>query len=220
MGFLHVFLIPSIFFICSIIFHLWIDQKEFNQMMKIFSMGIASGLIMRFFYGISDIFFRFAAKPTSIILKSFIFDGLIFSIIIIFSLYIIFYYILGIQLTVTWSLTSIMIFAFLSGFYSIINMLESLKSIHPNSVFYYFYFFSYLLTVSIILGFGIPNYLDSTEFFEKFLWAFFSFGLTILISTLFAYFKFYQSIWQLLIVVMFIITAALFEFFDFKDFRK
>lgn len=220
MLFFHISIVPIVFFIFTLFFHKWLDQKEFNQAIKIFFIGLLEGLTILIFNKISNFIFKYSANPLSIFIKCTILDGIIFSLITILFLYFSIVHILGIQITVTWSLTSVMIYSFLSGVYSLINFFEAVKGFYPNSVIYYLYLFSYLFLISIILGFGIPNFLDSLEWHDKILWLLFSFGLIFLLSTFFSFFKFYESKWLLLLPLAFIITFIFFDIYDFKYFRK
>lgn len=220
MQFVHFVILPFIIFIFSIVLHYWLDQKEFNQFLKIYFLGIAAGLIITIIQSIFKFTFTYSANYISILLKSLFFDGAFVSLFIIVTLYFIFDKILGIQLTINWSLTSIMIFSYISGIYTVININEVLGGSYPESLFIYFSFFPYILFITLVLGIGIPNYIDSYDLLDKVLWAAFSIGITLIISALYSYLRYYNFWEHYLIAVFFIVIAVFFEIYDFRDFRR
>ncbi|MBN2544395.1 MAG: hypothetical protein JXB50_01275 [Spirochaetes bacterium] len=220
MQFVHFVIMPFVIFIFSIVLHYWLDQKEFNQFLKIYFFGIAAGIIIAFVHSFFKFTFIYSANYISILIKSLFFDGIFVSLFMIFTLYIIFDKILGIQLTINWSLTSIMIFSFVSGIYSVINIREVFTNSYPESLFIYFSFFPYLFFITLVLGLGIPNYIDSYDLFNKVLWAAFTIGITVVVSMLYNFLRFYNFWEHYLIAVPFIVIAVFFEIIDFKDFRR
>jgi len=213
-------ILPFIIFIFSVVLHYWLDQKEFNQFLKMYFLGIAAGLIITIIQSVFKFTFTYSANYISILLKSLFFDGVFVSLFIIVTLYFIFDKILGIQLTINWSLTSIMIFSYISGIYTVININEVLAGSYPETLFIYFSFFPYILFITLVLGIGIPNYIDSYDLLDKVLWAVFSIGITLIVSAIYSYLRFYNFWEHYLIAVLFIVIAIFFEIYDFRDFRR
>lgn len=220
MQFVHFVILPFIIFIFSVVLHYWLDQKEFNQFLKMYFLGIAAGLIITIIQSVFKFTFTYSANYISILLKSLFFDGVFVSLFIIVTLYFIFDKILGIQLTINWSLTSIMIFSYISGIYTVININEVLAGSYPETLFIYFSFFPYILFITLVLGIGIPNYIDSYDLLDKVLWAVFSIGITLIVSAIYSYLRFYNFWEHYLIAVLFIVIAIFFEIYDFRDFRR
>jgi len=218
--FVHFVILPFIIFIFSVVLHYWLDQKEFNQFLKMYFLGIAAGLIITIIQSVFKFTFTYSANYISILLKSLFFDGVFVSLFIIVTLYFIFDKILGIQLTINWSLTSIMIFSYISGIYTVININEVLAGSYPETLFIYFSFFPYILFITLVLGIGIPNYIDSYDLLDKVLWAVFSIGITLIVSAIYSYLRFYNFWEHYLIAVLFIVIAIFFEIYDFRDFRR
>lgn len=219
MPFIHFALMPSIFIILSITLHYWLDQKEFNQYFKIFFLGLAFGFIIIFLNFILKSLYIHSAHFLTILLKSLFIDGILFSVLLAVSLYFIFDRVLGIQLTITWSLTSIMIFSYLLGAFSVINTVEILTDLYPDTLLFYFCYLPMILLVTLILGFGIPKFMDELDLLYKIIWAVFSIGIPIIIFAFFYIMKFYNNPLIYLINIPFIAAAVLFEIYDFKQFR-
>jgi len=218
--FIHSILFPAIIFIISIILHYWLDQKEFKQFIKIFFIGIAAGIIITVFQDAVKGLYMYSSNPVSVLIKSFLYDGIFISLFIIISLYFLFDKVLGIQLTINWSLTSIIIFSYICGIYTVINIAQVHDKLYPENFLFYFSYLPYICFITLILGLGIPNFIDAYNLLNKILWAVFTIGITIIASALYNFYVYYNYLEHYLIIIPFAAAAFAFEMLDFKDFRK
>lgn len=220
MYFIHLLLMPVIFFIISIFLQNWLSKNEFIEIYKIYFLGIAIGLVTSLIsYLLSPIYFYSAYKLT-IFLKSIFIDGLLFIMVIGVSLYYIFRYIIKLNISPNFSFLTIMIFSFICGLYTFINFTEAISNNYPDYLSNYLPFLSYIILISIIIGFGYFKYLEAYDTYLKIFWVLIAAILFIVISSIYQYLKFYNSLYQYLLIFPAGILFFIFEVFDFRYFRK
>jgi hypothetical protein len=204
----------------SIILHDLFNQKEFTYFIKIYFFGLIAGIILSLIYGFLNQFFVGKAAHFTILLKSLFIDGILLTLLISGSLYYILNFILDLSASSSWSISTIMIFTYLSGVFTVSNIFESLNNNYFNNLLDFLTFLSLLLFVSMILGFGLPNFIDAYELFKKILWCFFVISILIVSFGFYYYEKFYFSNLQYYIIIPSIILTGIFGYFDFKYFLR
>ena len=217
---LHFTIIPSVALIFSIILQYWLTKKEFVQYFKMYLLGLIAGILIFIIFSFFNTFFLRSAHHLTIFFKSLFIDGLLFSVLICVSLYFIYVFLVQIILTATWSMTSILSFAYLSGIYTTIHIIQSISGNFPNSPVVYISFISFLFFISLILGIGIPHFFDSYEMYKKILWAMFSIGILAVSFLIYSYLIFYNYYLHYFFIAAFVILLIFFEKFDFKYFRQ
>ena len=220
MPFLHLTILPSIIIILSIILCNWLKKEQFLQYFKIYLLGILAGIIICIVFSFFKTIFAGSAHHLTILIKSLLIDGLLFSVLFSISLYFIFNFILDVKLTSTWSITSIMIFAYLGGIYTLLNIVGTFTRDHPDNSLIYFSFIAFLLYISIISGMGFCKFFDSYKIINKVLWAILFIGILSLSFAIYNYLMFYNYYEHYFFIAVFIIISIFFEIFDFKLFRS
>lgn len=113
-----------------------------------------------------------------------------------------------------------MIFSFICGIFTSINFIEAVSNNYPDYLTYYLPFLSYIILISIIIGFGYFKYVKAYDLYLKIFWISIAAIIFIVISSIYQYLKFYNSLYQYLIIFPAGILFFIFEIFDFKYFRK
>jgi hypothetical protein len=219
MQFLHITLLPSVIFILSIVLQFWFNKDEFFEFYKLYFLGIAAGIVFlivsSFFNGI----FAYSANHTTVFLRSLIIDGFLFTGIFCTAIYFIFDLLVKHSMTSTWSLTSILCFSYVSGLYTSINISGALNNVYPTNILLYISLFALMIFISLILGIGLPNFMDAYDLFKKILWGIFTIGIIMIVLTAYNYLLFYNYSYHYLIILVTGVFLVFFEVHDFKLFR-
>jgi hypothetical protein len=116
-------------------------------------------------------------------------------------------------------MTSFLAVSYIAGIYTVINIIQAFSTDYPGSFLIYISLIPFLLLVAMIIGFGIPKYLDAYDLIEKIIWGCFSIGLPAICFTVYAYLRFYNYPEHYLFIIPFAGIASLFEIKEFKYFR-
>ena len=219
MQFAHIMFIPGLFFISSLVLQRWMEKNAFTNIIKLYLIGIAAGLVIDLILSLFNPIFDSKPHHMTIFLKSIIIDGFLFSSLIIVSLYFAIDFFCDISINLDWSMTSLLSASYIFGIYTVVDILQAFSVNYPGNFFQYLSLIPFLLTVSLIIGFGIPKYMDSFGIAEKIIWAVFTIVIPAVLFTVYSYLKFYNYIEQYLIIIPFISLALIFEIKDFKYFR-
>jgi len=76
-----------------------------------------------------------------------------------------------------------------------------------------------MIFASMIIGIGLPHFIDSYEILKKILWGKFTIGILTVSITLYSYLRFYDYYEHYFFVAVFAAMAVFFEIFDFRLFR-
>jgi hypothetical protein len=220
LAFIHFFLIPLLFFAASIYFQDWITKSEFASLYKFFLFGIiaaiATGIITKFL----SFFYAYSAFFLTIALKSLFIDGFLYGAVIAVSLYYIFNFLTKHNVSRNLSISSLMTFAFISGFFAFINIKDTLGHQYLDSLFDYIPYLSYFLITAIIAGLGYFKFSDSYSMHYKIFWAVLSGSTFIIVSTLYNFFRFYNSAFQHILIIPAGVAWYYFNKYEFRYFRK
>jgi MFS family permease len=211
---------PSIVIIISIILQKWLDKDEFIEFFKIYGIGLVTGILLSIIFGIINNFFKFKVHYLTIILKAMFLDGLLFSLIICVSFFYINKLFMKLNSSLSWINASIYSFAFVSGIYSIINIVQSMNRDYPDNPFYYIPFLSLIFFVSILIGLLGPKFLDEYSLLKKILWAALLIISLTLTFSIFYFLNFYNYIYIYLFIVPFGVLVVFFEINEFRYFRR
>lgn len=219
MQIVHFIILPFIIFTLSVILQQWLSQEEFNDFYIFYFIGILIGLVIIFILSFINPIFLRTANHLSIFIKSFFVNGLLYTSFIVFTLYILVEKILNSNFTNSWSMATVLSFSFIMGIFSIIFIMQGLSDGYPSSLLLYVSYLSILLFLSLIISFGLTHYIDAFSIVSKILWALFTFGVPIILLTIYNYLIFYNYIWHFFSIVLFIGFYIFFEIDDFKLFR-
>jgi MFS family permease len=210
---------PSIVIIISIILQKWLDKDEFIEFFKIYGIGLVTGILLSIIFGIINNFFKFKVHYLTIILKAMFLDGLLFSLIICVSFFYINKLFMKLNSSLSWINASIYSFAFISGTYSIINIVQSMNRDYPDNPLYYIPFFSLIFFVSMLIGLLGPKFLEEYDLLKKILWAVLLITSLTLTFSVFYFLNFYNYIYIYLFIVPFGVLVVFFEINEFRYFR-
>lgn len=219
MQFLNIVIVPSFILILSVILQFWISGKEFSDYYKLFVFGILSGIAILVINSFLKFIYEGSAHHLTIFLKVLLIDGFLFSGLICIGLFFIYTKFMDLTITSTWSMTTVMTFSYIAGIMTSINFYQSINGIYPNSPLIYFSLFSFLIFISMIIGIGLPQFIDSYEISKKILWGIFTIGILTISITIYSYLRFYDYYEHYFFIAVFAIMAVFFEIFDFKMFR-
>jgi len=220
MAFLHIFILPLIIFLFSLFLQKWFDKDEFYYFFLIFFVGLLAGIVFSIILGIVDSFYIGTANHFSIFFKSLIFNGIIFTIFIFFTFHLTLDFFLDMSIKLDWSNTTIYSFSFLSGIFTVIHFFQAISKESPANPLVYFSFIPLLIIVSIIIGFGLPKFLNSYYLNDKIKWASLILGITSISLTVYFYLKFYDYLYQYLLLLVSGAFIYYFEKLEFKKFRN
>lgn len=220
MPFVHITLLPFITVIFLIYLHNLLSEKEFIQYLKIFACGLLIGLVINIIFAIINYIFLYSAHHLTIFLKSLFFDGLLFSVIVCVTIYLIYNNIVDIKLTSNWAISSIMSFSYISGIYTVTNIAETLSKKYPDTLLMYFSIIPFIIFISLILGLGTQNYFDSYLLLNKILWSAFTISSLTASLMIYNYLRFYNYNEHYFVIIIFTILFIVFEIREFSYFRK
>jgi len=146
-------------------------------------------------------------------------DGLLFSLIICVSFFYINKLFMKLNSSLSWINASIYSFAFISGTYSIINIVQSMNRDYPDNPLYYIPFFSLIFFVSMLIGLLGPKFLEEYDLLKKILWAVLLITSLTLTFSVFYFLNFYNYIYIYLFIVPFGVLVVFFEINEFRYFR-
>jgi hypothetical protein len=219
MQFVHIIIFPLLIFVFSFLLQKWMDKNAFSNFYKLYFIGIVSGIIIHLIMSIFNPIFDSKPHHMIIFFKSLFIDGILFSVLLTVTLYFVIDFFCDISLNLDWPMTSLLSLAYISGIYTVFNIIQALSINFPDSFLFYFSYIPFLLLISIVIGFGIPRYLDAYDLIEKIIWGAFTVGIPSVCFTLYSYLRFYNYAEHYLFILPFIGIAAVFELKEFKDFR-
>lgn len=212
--------IPLFFILVSIYIQLWMDKDEFSQVFKMLGFGILFGIIINFILSLINSFYHLKANVISILLKSLFFDGILVSILIVITFFIIIELLMDVSTQSVWSVSSIMAFGYISGYLLVTNIVGGFNKQYPDSVFIYFSHIALLIFMSIALGFSYSKFSDSFSTVAKIIWFI---SIILILSMFFGVFKilsFFNLSYIYFFIIPFVAVTILFEIFDFRDYRN
>lgn len=214
----HVLIIPLMLIFISFLLQEAMVKNDFFQFYKMFFQGLLSGLLINFIIQNINKLYEARANFNAILFKSIIFDGLLFALLAIAALYFMIDYFNDMSLNLEWSSCTLFAFSFLCGIYTTKHLFQALSGTIPHSMSIYISLICFIFFLAMVIGFGLPKFLEAMELPGKILWA----ALTIIITTLalsgYSYVTFYQYNWHLLSIGAFTALFGVFFFVDFKDY--
>lgn len=220
MQFLHFVIFPLFFFVFCMILQQWTNDEDFTNMFKLYGMGIIGGFIIKIFFSIFNPIFNNKANHLIIFIKSLSIDGIIFSILVIISFYILFDLFTGISSTINWLWSTFFFLSYILGIFTTINGIEAFYSIYPQSPLFYIPFFSFILLISFISGLGVFLFIESYNMILKVIIALFTILIVASLSMVFNYLRFYNYYEYFYFIIPTLIFAIIFEFTDFRYMRN
>ncbi len=218
--FIHFIILPLMVFIFSVLLQKSFNRDEFIQYYKVYLLGLIAGLLILFIFHLIDPVFYQSAHYFTILIKSIFVYGILFTLLTVVVLLTFFHFGKNIKHSDSWSLVSILSFSYISGIYTIINIYESNTGNNPDYLIHYFAFIPFLLFVSLIIGLGLYNYINEYRIYLKIIWVFITIVIIILSFSSYYFLIFYNFIYQYIYLLLFVGLYMIFEFNDFKAFRK
>lgn len=220
MQFIHFIILPLIVITYSILLQKCFTKDEFIQYYKVYFLGLIAGLLILFILSFIEPFFYYSAHYFTILIKSIFVYGIIFTLFTAIALLIFFHLGKNVKHSNSWSLVSTLSFSYISGIYTIINILECNTGNYPDYLIHYFVFIPFLLFVSIIIGLGLYNYINDYGIFKKIIWIIITIVITISSFSAYYFLTFYNLIYQYIYLLLFLGLFLIFEFNDFRAFRR
>jgi hypothetical protein len=220
MIFLNLIIVPLLIAILSVYLQSHLEKDEFINFFKVLFIGLVAGVILNIVTGFFTPLFEGKANFIVIGLKSLFIDGVLFSAIIVITFYFVLDFFVDMGIRIDWAMTTIFSVGYLGGIYTVLNIVETCNKNFPANPLMYLSFFSVLIIVSIVIGYGIPRYLDSYDTKDKSTWVLFTIGIPALCFMFYSFFKFYDMIFQYIFVIILIPVVIIFEKNEFELFRK
>ncbi len=220
MPFLHFFIFPLTFFVIMIILQQWINDEEFSQMFKLYGIGLLVGLGIKIFFSFFSPIFDGKAHHFIIFIKSLLFDGLLFSIIIIVSFYILIDFLSDLSISQNWFWLTFFFLSYIFGIFTTINAIESYNSFYPNSPLFYLCFIPFIILISFMAGLGIFLFMENYNIILKVVIAFLTILFVSIFFMVFSYLRFYDYYEYFYFLIPFTIFAIIFEIKEFRHIRN
>jgi hypothetical protein len=211
MIFLNFIIIPVLLFLLSVFIQRWFDKDEFINYFKIILVGIVAGIIINIIFGIINIFLAGRANHLTVFFKSLFIDGILFTLILSLSFLFVLDFFLDMHIILDWFKGTVFAAAYLGGIFLVTNIVDSFTGNYPASVLIYLSKIPFLCLITLILGFGIPKFMDAYELVEKILYSISTLVIIIICFTIFNYLNFYDYIYQYLFSIPLIIMLFLFK---------
>jgi len=164
--------------------------------------------------------FENKAHHFTIFMKSLFIDGILFSVIVIISFYILLDFLSNISSNLNWLWSTLFFLGYILGIFSIINAIDSYYCYYPNSPLFYLSFISFILLISFITGLGIYLFNETYNLIIKILIASFTILFVAILSMIFNYLKFYDYYEYLYFIIPAVIFSIIFEFKEFRYIRN
>ncbi|HBD93709.1 MAG: hypothetical protein A2015_04420 [Spirochaetes bacterium GWF1_31_7] len=161
----------------------YFDQNEFSSFIKLFIIGLLYALFYKFVFGIFDSMTETIANPLSIWIKYIIIDGLLFIAISSALLYGIIGFFNIVNVDTGWKNTSFLLFALLSGYFTIYSIYYNSIQFIPNTIFAYMHYASLILIISTLSGLGISKFIEGYSISEKLISLLLGIILPVIITT-------------------------------------
>ncbi|OHD16953.1 MAG: hypothetical protein A2086_13780 [Spirochaetes bacterium GWD1_27_9] len=220
MQFFQIIFIPLVIFLFSLFIQNILSKENFFEFFKMFAFGIIAGLIINFVTSFFNPIFMFKANYFTIFIKSFLIDGLLFSLLFAVSFYFVLDIFCYIDTDFNFSITSILSFAYLCGIFIVLNIVSVFSKSYLENIFSYLPFLSVLIIVSLIVGFGYPNFINSKILLTKISWGIFTVGLSLLVFGIYWYLRFFNFIEYYIFIAIALTLIFVFEKFEFNNFRQ
>lgn len=177
----------------------YFDQDEFVSFIKIFFAGVLFTFLYKLLFGFIDRNFLYTAYPSLILIKKILLDGVLFlgASTAFFT-----YIYKNMNISTDWRNTSFIFLSFLCGAYTVISIRNIGMLNIPNSVLLYSYLLSEILLISVITGFGIFKFKDSSSIFSGTAFLITSVLTASAISGLFKYYYFMNSAFTYLLILI------------------
>lgn len=220
MQFLHFFIFPLTFFLLMIILEKCLNDEEFSQMFRLYGVGFIIGIVIKILFSFFEQIFYGKAHHFTIFIKSLVINGLLFSLIIILSFYILIDFLLDISINLNWLLSTFFFLSYIYGIFSSINAIESYYSIYPSSPLFYLCFIPFIILISFIGGLGFFLFIENYKIIIKVISAIFTILLFSIFFMIFNYLRFYNYYEYFYLLIPFFIFTIIFEVKEFRYFRK
>ena len=211
---------PLFFFTLTVILQKWLDKNSFFEAYKFFRFGIVFGVVLNFIFSIINSFFHLKANVGLILFKTIVFDGLLYTFLVIAVFHLIYELFADFSSSSGWSIQSILVFSFYSGILSVTNIFNSINNNYPDTLLRYIPLLFTSLLVSISFGYFYLKFSESFGSVEKYLWAGAALAALSTLHFFYAFTYFYKLSILYLIIIPAIALAAIFEIFDFNRFRN
>ncbi|HPY88058.1 MAG TPA: hypothetical protein PLG34_08765 [Spirochaetota bacterium] len=221
-GFMFLFnmvVYPLFFFTITIILQKWLDKGSFSETYKFFGFGIVLGIVLNLVFSIINSFFYLKANVGLILFKAIVFDGLLYTFIMITVFHLIYELFADFSSSAGWSMQSILVFSFYSGIISVSNIFNSTNNNYPETLLSYIPSLFTCLLVSISFGFFYMKFSESFDSVEKYLWAGAALVTLSALRSFYEFTYFYKLSVLYFIAVPAIAIAVIFEILDFSRFR-
>jgi len=219
LSFLHISILPSVLIIFLIIAEKWISKEDYINFFKFFLSGIISGILLCIIFHFINSFYNGSAHYITILIKSLVIDGLLFSLSLLSLLFIVIKFFSSYN-SFTWTEGSILSFFYITGVYFIVNITHTFIKETPNSILHYLLYIPYIIFISIITGLSLQKYFDSFEIYKKILWSIFAVSVLTITIAFYTFFNFFNSTIKYALILPIIVIFFIFELIDFKYYRK
>lgn len=214
----HILIIPLVLIFISFLLQEAMVKDDFFQFFKLFFMGIVSGLAINFVISSIDRLYETRANFMTILIKSSLFDGLLFAILLIVSFYIVIEYFSDITVTLDWSSCTVFAFSYFCGVYTTKHLFEILRGELPHSMTLYLSLFCFLFFIAMIVGFALPKFKEASDNIGKALWAAPTLLLSAAAFSAYSFLTFYGYAWHLAAIGAFAVLFVVFFIVDFKSY--
>ncbi len=178
--------VPLLFVFSTVLIQLLIDHDSFIDLYATFGIGILGGIVYIIIASVLDRITGSDYNKTSIILKAFLTDGLLITVVICGIFGLISYKVIDGVENNSLPVISTICFSLISGILTTQRIWLSVNTIFFDSILQYISYGSLILLISVIMGFGFKLFSDGYSIVIKIIFA----TLTILLVT--AVYSFYN----------------------------
>ncbi len=214
MNILHIIILPAIALCIGLFSEDFFDREDFFHYIKLFIVGSLFMIIFRFLTGFFDNFFYGNFYPANVIIKTFLYDGVLFFALSLSVFYLFTEFFSSGNASLTFKSATYYLFSFLCGMFFIMSFTQNSRGETPDSPLYYLIFIPLLIILSITAGYGVSKYNDEYTTSAKIIWGTGTVAAISLIVTLFQCFTTYNLI---ICLPIFTVAAAGLGFFYYKS---